>query len=137
MENVGTAITIAVGLVVLLGAVVSVVVFVRGAYGKARMEALRQDNEDLRNRLDDADDKFAAYKEGAETAVKELTTRVKTCEDENKMLKEMAFQRANVEELITQVKALAKQVMEHDKKAQDVWVKSLGILEKLEHSHDA
>ena len=66
---------------------------VRGSYTKARMEALREDNGDLRNRVRDCEEKVKA----SEAREALLAQQVKHVESENNLLKEMVTQRANVE----------------------------------------
>lgn len=83
-----------------LGLIMSVAVaagaglaLVRGSYTKVRMEALREDNSDLRNRVKDCEDKVSA----SEAREQLLDQQVKHMQRENDLLKEMVTQRANVE----------------------------------------
>ena len=49
------AVGIVIGAIVLIGGSLALV---RGSYNKARIQALREDNEDLRNRVKDCEDKI-------------------------------------------------------------------------------
>lgn len=84
---------IIVALIVISGAVFAVVVFVRGSYGAARINALREDNVDLRARVDDGDKELLKCK-GREDI---LEARVLALERENAILTEMVTKAADVE----------------------------------------
>lgn len=68
---------------------------IRGSFNKARIEALRGDNSDLRDRVADLEHENERHelKEGA------LETRCEHLESENKLLMEMVTQRAEVAEV--------------------------------------
>jgi predicted nuclease with TOPRIM domain len=96
MENLGSALNwlaIAIGALLLVGAAAALV---RGSYSKARIQALREDNEDLRARVSDLEGTVASNRS------REANTeqRLSHVEEENKLLKDMVTQRANVEAML-------------------------------------
>lgn len=82
-------------IIVITGAVVAVVVFVRGSYGAARINALREDNTDLRARVDDSDKALLKCKAREET----LEARIEALERENEFLNGMVTKAADVDAL--------------------------------------
>lgn len=96
MDNVQEILTV-VGLVVttiiLVGGALALV---RGSYNKARIQALREDNDDLRNRVKDCEDKIVVG-EGREAV---LEQKVEHLESENGLLTALVTQRANVDEVL-------------------------------------
>lgn len=77
------------GLASILGAVIATF---RASYSRARIEALREDNNDLRARVDDLE----AKEERAQKREAELASEVKHMKDENNILKEMVLQRVEI-----------------------------------------
>jgi len=90
-----TVLTLIVAAIAIIGAAAAVVVFVRGSYGAARINALREDNTDLRARVDDSDKELLKCK-GREEA---LEARVIALERENEFLNGMVTKAADVESL--------------------------------------
>lgn len=91
------ALGIVVGAVVLLGASLGMI---RGSYNKARIQALREDNEDLRNRVRDVEDKCTA----SEAREALLEQKVEHMENENVLLTALVTQRANVDEVLGELR---------------------------------
>lgn len=98
------------GTISLLLAIGAGLALVKGSYGKARIQALREDNDDFRKRLDDSDKELAKAKAREDA----LDLRCSALESENKLLKEMVTQRAQVVEL-------TKKLDEHHEQAMDAW----------------
>lgn len=108
----------ALGLVLLVGSVLAIV---RGSYNKARIQALREDNEDLRNRVGDVEhsleqekaarERDAIAAKGREEA---MGLKVKHLESENDLLKQLVTQRANVDQVM-------ERVNEHHRAAENAW----------------
>lgn len=92
MDQFVGALTIVSIVIAIIGAVGGITAYVRGSYSKARIEALRGDNDDLRNRIDDLEDsaKRAVDREG------KLEDRCLHLEEENKTLTALVTQRAEV-----------------------------------------
>lgn len=98
------------GALSIVGAILTVLILagvaaalVRGSYNKASIEALRTDNNDLRERLDDRDEKLKEKDQTFENEIKlrdlretQLEERCDHLESENKTLMEMVTQRAEV-----------------------------------------
>lgn len=83
---------VATGLgIIVLG--VGALLFVNGSYNKARTIALREDNQDLRARVDDQDKVILRHiaKESSYEA------RLTAVESENQLLRDMVTQRADVQ----------------------------------------
>lgn len=89
-----TLVGLVIGTVILIG---GALVLVKGSYSKARIQALREDNEDLRNRVSDCEAKVDASE--AREAV--LEQKVEHLESENGLLTALVTQRANVDEVLT------------------------------------
>jgi len=66
---------------------------VKGSYNKARIAALREDNDDLRARVGD----MAAELERRKLQEETLSARVSKVDSENQLLRDMVTQRAEVE----------------------------------------
>jgi len=137
MNNLQTALAIAGGLVVVIVALTGALVFVRGAYGNARIQALREDNEDLRNRVTDTEGERDIYR-----------LRAESLSSENTILKDLTLQRANVEQLKHALLAHNAEEMDtlkeytdliigalesHDKRAAEMWEKVLKRLDERRH----
>jgi polyhydroxyalkanoate synthesis regulator protein len=87
------AVAAVIGAIVLIGGALALV---RGSYNKARIQALREDNEDLRNRVQDCEDKLTAA-DARETA---LEMKVQHVESENDLLTQLVTQRADVDKVL-------------------------------------
>jgi hypothetical protein len=85
-----------VAVIAIIGAGIGVVVFIRGAYGQARITALREDNDDLRKRVDDSDKELAKCNAREDV----LEVNLLHLRSENDLLREMVTQRADVSTLI-------------------------------------
>ena len=97
-----------VGLVItVLGLIGGSFALVKGSYNKARIQALREDNDDLRKRLDDAD-KDSIRRDAREQT---LIARIEHVESENELLKTMVTQRANVDQVLDRLNEHHEQVM--------------------------
>src|SRR5690349_2480241 len=101
-----TGLAAIIGLLILIGGAIALV---RGSYNKARIQALREDNDDLRARLNDCDKKISEHV-AAETL---LEQKVDHLTSENVMLTQMVTQRANVDEVITLLNVHHVQSMEY------------------------
>jgi hypothetical protein len=134
MANLQQVLAIAAALVVLIAARAAVLVFVRGAYGNARIQALREDNQDLRDRVTDTESERDIYK-----------LRSEALSSENTILKDLSLQRANVDALKAALLAhnaeeldalkeyrdvVIHALREHDRKAGEVWTKILAKLDE-------
>lgn len=88
-----TLVGLVIGTIILVG---GSLVLVRGSYNKARIQALREDVDDLQNRVLDRDGQLA------ECRVREdvLEQKVNHLNSENALLKAMVTQRANVDEVL-------------------------------------
>lgn len=122
------------GALTIVGAILTVLVLaglaaalVRGSYNKASIEALRSDNADLRERLDDRDEKLAEKDTAFDHEIEmrnlretQLEERCEHLEAENKTLMELVTQRA-------EVAAVAERLEEHHYEA----MKKFGIMVRL------
>lgn len=86
-------------LITVLGALGAAYALVRGSYNRARIERLREDNEDLRNRIDTLEAAEQRHDEAQKAWEKERAHLV----SENQTLLLAATQRAEVEVLRTQM----------------------------------
>lgn len=120
LKALGVIAGVIVSLLVIIGIVLGVVVFVRGAYGAARLAAVREDNTDLRAARED--DK--RQHDIDMTRIEALTLRVSQLEAEGTTLREMALQHANVDKAIDAIK-------EHDKRSEETWNKVIKLIEGL------
>lgn len=94
VASLGNAILVLLGAVSLLAALY---VAFRASFSTARIKALREDNEDLRLRVDDLDKEVVRRKAKEEA----LAARVKHVEDEKELLKEMVLQRGDFSRILT------------------------------------
>jgi predicted nuclease with TOPRIM domain len=120
-----TFIGVVLGVLALLGGSLALV---RGSYTKARIQGLREDNEDLRSRLDDCDKEETRLKAREEA----LKAKVASVQSENEALKAMVTQRANVDEVLVRLNAHhedamqgQRQLMETQMDAQRVMAETL------------
>lgn len=104
-----------VGAIVLIGGSLALV---RGSYNKARIQALREDNDDLRARQKDTEDRLDA----AEAREVTLGLELEHVRSENRMLTTMVTQRADVQTVLSLLN-------EHHEQAMGVWRKLLTFLE--------
>lgn len=97
MNNV-SQIFAAIGVILaVLVAVGAGLTLVRGSYNKARIQALREDNEDLRARVGDVEEKL----EQSEAREAVLSAKVEHVESENQLLTALVTQKANVDEVLS------------------------------------
>lgn len=104
-----------VDVVGIIGAIIAVLValgggaaLVRGSYNKARIEALRGDNEDLRLRSNDQGREI----ERLLLQQQSDHQRIEHLENENRMLMDMVTQRAEVAEVAAKLDRHHREVME-------------------------
>lgn len=86
-----------VGAIILIGGATALA---RGSYNKARNQALRDDNDDLRKRLGDCEDKI----EDHERREQVLETEVKHLSAKNNLLEAMVTQRADVQTVLSELR---------------------------------
>lgn len=96
-------------LLVLVGGAAALI---RGSYNRARVDALREDNSDLRARVADIDHELERQKSKAE----QLDAKVSNLKSENDLLRDMVTQRANVE-------AIGDVLDFHHKESMEAWEK--------------
>jgi chromosome segregation ATPase len=111
-----------IGLLILVGGAIALV---RGSYNKARIQALREDNDDLRARLDDCDKKINDH-EQRETI---MDGKIEHLQSENYILTQMITQRANVAEVV-------ELLQEHHLQTTENWKKILGMLAEMRNTHE-
>lgn len=102
--------------IVALGAVIAVLIaigagltLVNGSYNKARMDALREDNDDLRKRLDDTERDLLRERTKGEAR----DIRIKHLESENLLLTQLVTQKADVEGVKTDVHRVLEEIRTH------------------------
>lgn len=93
----------------------TVLVYVRGSWAKARIEALQEHNRDLTERV--------AYLEHSEDELQAEVTELRTA---NATFKELVTQRAKVDDVI-------RKLDEHHKKVIELWRDVARRLERLGH----
>lgn len=98
------------GIIAIIGAIVGVWMFAKGSYNKARIQALREDNDDLRKRVDDADKELEKCNARADKHELEL----KNLHTENALLRELVSQRVEFTEMIGMLN-------EHHDKSMHAW----------------
>jgi chromosome segregation ATPase len=106
-----------IGLLIMVGGGLALV---RGSYNKARIQALREDNDDLRKRVDDMDREA----ERERSKVKTLTDKVTHLENENTLLTSLVTQRADVDTVLTELRDLQRKAEAH-------WARMSDAMEKL------
>ena len=101
------SVNLAVATIALLVGLGGALALVRGSYNKARIEALRGDNSDLRERNKDVELENERLKREIETErehhklrIKQLEESNEHLEDEKKILMELVTQRAEVDEVL-------------------------------------
>lgn len=119
MDNVAQVLGVTGGLIAILGAIVGVLLFVRGSYNKARLQALREDNDDLRKRVDDQD------KELEKCRIREdkHDAEIKALRSENLLLRDMVTSKAEVGQLMDLLAT-------HHRRAETAWANILKTLEE-------
>lgn len=105
MENFGSIVGIIGGVCGILVLLTGALVFAKGSFSKARIEALRDDNEDLRSRVSDLEKKEALQHKDIERL-----------QGENELLKEMVTQRAQVDAVVSLLNM-------HHEQAVDTWIR--------------
>ncbi len=126
MDSVSTALAVVAGSIIVLGAIIGVVIFIRGSYGKARLEALREDNDDFRKRVADLDRDLEVLTEKYEVK----KTENESLKGENGLLRELSLQRADV----TGVKEMLEA---HDQRVASMYKRMMDKLDKWEQDHAA
>lgn len=119
MDSVAQVLGVTGGLIAILGAIVGVLLFVRGSYNKARLQALREDNDDLRKRVDDQD------KELEKCRIREdkHDAEIKALRSENLLLRDMVTSKAEVGQLMDLLAT-------HHRRAETAWANILKTLEE-------
>lgn len=110
MDTFTQGVSIAGGILAIIILLIGALVFIKGSYNKARIQALREDNEDLRARIMDQERELVILKATKETH----TTQIQHLEAENQLLANMITQRANVE-------ALSDLLEMHHKESLQAW----------------
>lgn len=113
--------SIALGTAAILGGVVAVF---RASYSKARIEALREDNQDLRSRIEDLERKEVRHHKRED----ELEAKVGHLESENETLRELVLQRVEVQ-------GLGDLLTMHHQQAMNHWDRMTEAIEKLVVAH--
>lgn len=102
------------GLVTLAVALGAAIALIKGSYNRARIEALRGDLADARNKINDLRTTVTDLEHEAEkdrlTKV-QLSERVSHVEDENALLKQLVTQRAEVDALTVKLDTHHQQAM--------------------------
>lgn len=112
--QVALQVSVVLSLLILVGGAWALV---RGSFNKARVQELREDNDDLRDRLDDAEKKIKTY-EARETA---LETKVDHQQNEIDLLTNMLTQRAEVQDVKVAVVAVLENLKDHHDEAKQYW----------------
>lgn len=102
-------------LLVLLGGAWALV---RGSFNKARVQELRDDNDDLRKRNSDLEHKIDAHKikeEAMETKIGHQNTEIE-------LLTQMVTQRADVGDVKVAVIGVLEDLKEHHEEAKQYWI---------------
>lgn len=122
------------GLAALLVLFIGALVYVRGSYSKAKIEALRADNDDLRKKIGDLsrdleDERNERRREGElhRLQLTEMDDKLSHALAQNSMLADMITQRANVEAIHDQIDA-------HHKAAEAAWTDIQETLREMSHS---
>jgi chromosome segregation ATPase len=123
VSTLNTTLAIIGGAITLLVLVGGAAALIRASYSKARVDALREDNSDLRARVGDIDMELDRQKTRADMLEQKLT-HVKA---ENDLLKDLVTQRANVE-------AIADVLDFHHKESMEAWEK---ICKTIKDNHHA
>lgn len=109
MDNLAAVITIILGLATLTALVGSTYVLFRASLSRARINALREDNQDLRNRVDDQDKELIKC-QAREKVLEETCVHLR---EENDMLKKLVLQRAEVDGVKAEVERLFEELASH------------------------
>lgn len=109
-----SVLSILVGIAAMLGGVVAVF---RASYSRARIEALREDNQDLRHRIEDLERKG----DRAEVREDELEAQVNSLSSENELLKELVLQRV-------EITGLGDLMTMHHKQSLESWEKIVNAI---------
>lgn len=111
-----------ISLIVLIGGTAALL---RSSYNKARMEALREDNEDLRARVSDLE----ATENRLMSVQAAAGARIKHLEEENAILMEGLTQRAEVSSVKTMLER-------HHTEAMTAWTLLGNLMERILESQD-
>lgn len=93
MDNFGELLTIIGSVLGIIVLVTGALLYINGSYNRARMNALREDNDDLRHRVDDTEAELSNCK----TKLQARNIKIESLETENRLLVDMITQRAEVE----------------------------------------
>jgi len=118
LDALGTAVTLILGLGTLTALVAGTYVLFRASLSSARINALREDNTDLRARVDDQD------KELIKCAAREtaLEVKVEHLKHENVLLHDLVTSKADVENLKKEVAKLFGRLEAHHQQVYPVMV---------------
>lgn len=119
MTGIGDVLGIIGGVAGLIVLFTGALVFMRGSYNKARIEALRQDIADYRQREDSRERDIQA----CNLKIEHLTSKANHLESENTSLRELVTQRAAVENL-------AKSLNRHHAESLEAWKEIRDAIEK-------
>lgn len=126
LTSAGAVVTLILGLGTLTALVAGTYVLFRASLSSARINALREDNTDLRDRVDDQDKallKCAARESALEIQVDHL-------KQENILLHELVTSKADVETLKKEVTKLFAKLEEHHRQVFPVMVEIRDALKK-------
>lgn len=110
------------GIAAIMGGVVATF---RASYSKARIEALREDNQDLRNRIEDLEAKEVR----SSAKEDELESDIVHLKNENETLRELVLQRVEIVGLGDLMTMHHQQAMQH-------WDKMTEAIETLVRHHE-
>lgn len=114
MDNIQQILAIAGVLIAVIISIAAALVFIRGAYGNARIQALREDNSDLRERVTDTEAERDVFKLRSDTLTRE-----------NTLLRDLTLQKANVDGLRVALMAHNAEEMEKLEEYTDHVIKAL------------
>lgn len=120
---------VVLGIATLLG---GVVLAFRASYSNARIQALREDNDDLRKRVTDTEHEV----EVVQTREAACELKIKHLERENDILRGMVTQRADVSGVSDRVEDLGELLTMHHAQSMREWKKMTEAIEKLADSHE-
>lgn len=118
LNSAGTIVTLILGLGTLTALAAGTYVLFRASLSSARINALREDNTDLRNRVDDQDK--ALIKCGARESALEI--QVEHLKQENILLHDLVTSKADVETLKKEVTKLFAKLEAHHQQVYPVMV---------------
>jgi hypothetical protein len=110
------------GVASILGAVIATF---RASYSKARIEALREDNNDLRARVVDLE----AKEERAAKDKADMMAEMTHMKEKNHILEEMVLQRVEITGIADVLKLQGELLQQHHNQSMDTWDKILHALQ--------